>query len=84
MVGTSHMEKKSSFKPLIGLVVLLLFHLLILETVTVIVVTAHGHGGTGGEQPLSKIAIHKAISALHHSASIKAHPLVLGTNVTFF
>ncbi|KAK9278222.1 hypothetical protein L1049_027784 [Liquidambar formosana] len=31
-----------------------------------------------GEQPLSKIAIHKATLALHDSASVRAHPLVLG------
>ncbi|KAL0329422.1 UNVERIFIED_CONTAM: putative inactive purple acid phosphatase 27 [Sesamum radiatum] len=33
-----------------------------------------------GEQPLSKIAIHKAVLALRDSASIKASPLVLGLN----
>ncbi|PSS07671.1 Inactive purple acid phosphatase [Actinidia chinensis var. chinensis] len=43
-------------------------------------VSAHRHGG-GGEQPLSKIAIHKAVvHALHGSASIRAYPLVLGKN----
>ncbi|XP_030542263.1 probable inactive purple acid phosphatase 27 [Rhodamnia argentea] len=31
-----------------------------------------------GEQPLSKIAIHNAVYALHENASISAHPLVLG------
>ncbi|KAH7866763.1 hypothetical protein Vadar_024523 [Vaccinium darrowii] len=31
-----------------------------------------------GEQPLAQIAIEKAIFALHDSASISAHPLVLG------
>lgn len=31
-----------------------------------------------GEQPLAKIAIHRATLALHDSASVKAHPLVLG------
>ncbi|KAA8542121.1 hypothetical protein F0562_023273 [Nyssa sinensis] len=39
--------------------------------------TAHRHVG-GGEQPLSKIAIHKAVYALNDSASITAYPLVLG------
>ncbi|KAM7475741.1 hypothetical protein LguiB_022984 [Lonicera macranthoides] len=39
-----------------------------------------GGGGGGGEQPLSKIAIHRAIYSLHHSASITASPLLLGTN----
>ncbi|XP_030477321.2 probable inactive purple acid phosphatase 27 [Syzygium oleosum] len=34
--------------------------------------------GVGGEQPLSKIAIHNAVHALHENASIRAHPLVLG------
>ncbi|GFZ03788.1 purple acid phosphatase 27 [Actinidia rufa] len=43
-------------------------------------VSAHRHGG-GGEQPLSKIAIHKAaVHALHGSASIRAYPFVLGKN----
>ncbi|KAJ0105154.1 hypothetical protein Patl1_18270 [Pistacia atlantica] len=31
-----------------------------------------------GEQPLSKIAIHKAVLALHDSAIVKAYPSVLG------
>lgn len=40
------------------------------------------HAGNGdGVQPLSKIAIHKAVYALHENASVKAHPLVLGTKV---
>ncbi|PIA51145.1 hypothetical protein AQUCO_01100172v1 [Aquilegia coerulea] len=38
----------------------------------------HQHN-VGGVQPLSKIAIHKTIFALHDSASIKASPLVLGS-----
>ncbi|MED6206914.1 putative inactive purple acid phosphatase 27 [Stylosanthes scabra] len=37
-----------------------------------------GHNHVFGEQPLSKIAIHKTILALHSSASITATPLVLG------
>ncbi|KAJ4712575.1 Purple acid phosphatase [Melia azedarach] len=32
-----------------------------------------------GVQPLSKIAIHRAVYALHENASVKAYPLVLGT-----
>ncbi|XP_022736057.1 probable inactive purple acid phosphatase 27 isoform X1 [Durio zibethinus] len=40
---------------------------------------AVAHAGNGdGVQPLSKIAIHKAVYALHENASVKAHPLVLG------
>lgn len=35
-----------------------------------------------GEQPLSKIAIHKTVLALHSSASITASPFVLGNKVT--
>ncbi|CAK9148703.1 unnamed protein product [Ilex paraguariensis] len=35
-------------------------------------------GGAIGEQPLSKIAIHKVTLALNESASIKAYPLLLG------
>ncbi|TKY55327.1 inactive purple acid phosphatase 27 [Spatholobus suberectus] len=38
---------------------------------------AHIHGF--GEQPLSKIAIHKAVVSLHSSASITATPSLLGT-----
>lgn len=34
-----------------------------------------------GDQPLSKIAIHKAISALHESAYVKASPEILGMKV---
>lgn len=39
-------------------------------------ITAHENGL--GEQPLSKIAIHKATLELHNSASIKAYPSILG------
>lgn len=35
-----------------------------------------------GEQPLSQIAIERAVFALHDQASINAHPLVLGVEVT--
>ncbi|RDX86030.1 putative inactive purple acid phosphatase 27, partial [Mucuna pruriens] len=38
---------------------------------------AHIHGF--GDQPLSKIAIHKAVVSLHSSASITATPSLLGT-----
>lgn len=34
------------------------------------------------EQPLSKIAVHKAIFALRDSAAIRAYPPVLGLKVT--
>lgn len=34
-----------------------------------------------GDQPLANIAIHIATSALRDSASIKAHPPLLGVNV---
>ncbi|KAF4361620.1 hypothetical protein F8388_007636 [Cannabis sativa] len=38
------------------------------------------HGGDGdGVQPLSKIAIHRAVYELHENASVKTLPLVLGT-----
>lgn len=40
---------------------------------------AHIHGF--GEQPLSRIAIHKAVVSLHSSASITATPSLLGTKV---
>ncbi|KAF9621775.1 hypothetical protein IFM89_027629, partial [Coptis chinensis] len=39
----------------------------------------HGRNEGGGEQPLSKIEIHKATFSLQDSASIKASPLVLGS-----
>ena len=45
-------------------------------------VAAHGRHGVGGEQPLSKIAIHRALYALHENASIKVEPVLLGTKVT--
>ncbi|XP_010248988.1 PREDICTED: probable inactive purple acid phosphatase 27 [Nelumbo nucifera] len=41
-------------------------------------VAAASHRVVGGEQPLSKIAIHKATLALLDSASVKAYPFVLG------
>jgi hypothetical protein len=37
-----------------------------------------------GEQPLSKIAIHKTTSALRESVSIQANPVVLGLQVQKF
>lgn len=37
-----------------------------------------------GEQPLSKIAIHKATLALNDSSSIKAYPSLLGSKVKKF
>jgi hypothetical protein len=37
-----------------------------------------------GEQPLSKIAIHKATLALNDSSSINAHPSLLGLKVKNF
>lgn len=39
---------------------------------------SRAHVNGFGEQPLSKIAIHKAIAAFHDSASITAHPVLLG------
>lgn len=46
----------------------------------------NSHGGVAmhlpiGIQPLSNIAMHKAVLALHPSASIKANPSVLGEKV---
>ncbi|XP_030938552.1 probable inactive purple acid phosphatase 27 [Quercus lobata] len=41
-------------------------------------VAAHGRHGVG-EQPLSKIAIHRALYVLHENASIKVEPVLLGT-----
>ncbi|KAK3043264.1 hypothetical protein RJ639_002507 [Escallonia herrerae] len=40
--------------------------------------TVNGGGAAIGEQPLSKIAIHKAVLALRESASVKAYPSLLG------
>ncbi|XP_062170747.1 probable inactive purple acid phosphatase 27 isoform X1 [Alnus glutinosa] len=42
-------------------------------------VAAHGRHGGVGEQPLSKIAIHRVLYALHDDASITAQPALLGT-----
>lgn len=36
-----------------------------------------------GDQPLSKIAVHKAVSALHAHAFVKASPTILGLKVNF-
>ncbi|KAL0313163.1 UNVERIFIED_CONTAM: putative inactive purple acid phosphatase 27, partial [Sesamum radiatum] len=64
--------KKNHF--LLRVVVLILSLLLSFNSAAV---SAHS---AVGEQPLSKIAIHKAVLALRDSASIKASPLVLGLN----
>ncbi|KAH6830671.1 purple acid phosphatase 27 [Perilla frutescens var. hirtella] len=46
-----------------------------------LLLSLNGHGECAiGEQPLSKIAIHKATLSLRDSASIKAHPLLVGLN----
>jgi hypothetical protein len=45
-------------------------------------VAAHSKNGMG-VQPLSKIAIHKAVYSLHDNASITAYPYVLGAKVIF-
>lgn len=45
---------------------------------------AWAHINGYGDHPLSKIAIHKATVALRDSASIKAHPFVLGLKVIQF
>ncbi|KAF9590484.1 hypothetical protein IFM89_035361 [Coptis chinensis] len=44
-----------------------------------VIAASHGRNEGGGEQPLSKIEIHKATFSLQDSASIKASPLVLGS-----
>ena len=43
--------------------------------------SGRAHGNGFGEQPLSKIAIHKATIALSDFASVKAYPFVLGSKV---
>ncbi|GMQ09722.1 hypothetical protein CsSME_00052995 [Camellia sinensis var. sinensis] len=43
----------------------------------------HLRGGSG-EQPLSKIAIHNAVFAIHSSASITASPFLLGKHVYIY
>lgn len=42
--------------------------------------TRHAYGGDG-VQPLSKIAIHRAVYELHDNASVTAKPVVLGSKV---
>lgn len=42
---------------------------------------AFAHINGFGEQPLSKIAIHRATISLHRSASVRASPSVLGIKV---
>ncbi|KAL2321684.1 hypothetical protein Fmac_026063 [Flemingia macrophylla] len=48
-----------------------------LANFSIVFAFAHIHGF--GEQPLSRIAIHKAVVSLHSSASIRATPSLLGT-----
>ncbi|KAF8399953.1 hypothetical protein HHK36_015825 [Tetracentron sinense] len=62
------MESFSSLK--------ILLILLLLDLSSFVASAAHRNGI--GQQPLSKIAIHKATFALRDSVSIKASPLVLG------
>lgn len=56
--------------------------LLILCFANLSVVLAHRH--VIGEQPLSKIAIHKATFALDIRAVLKANPSLLGPKVTIY
>lgn len=44
-------------------------------------VAVEADSGNAGVQPLSKIAIHRALFALHENASVKAYPFVLGQKV---
>jgi hypothetical protein len=46
------------------------------------IVFGFAHATGFGEQPLSKIAIHKAVVSLHSAASVTATPSILGTKVT--
>ena len=41
-----------------------------------------GGGGGGGEQPLSRIAVERAVLAVDDAAHVKASPLVLGLTVS--
>lgn len=45
------------------------------------IVLGFAHSNGFGEQPLSKIAIHKTVVSLHSTASITATPALLGTKV---
>lgn len=60
----------------------LLLIILLFQHLGTVVVRAHKHG-VGGDQPLSKIAIHMAVFALQDSASIKAFPQLLGTKMEY-
>ncbi|GAY51070.1 hypothetical protein CUMW_131470 [Citrus unshiu] len=55
--------------------------LCLLQTINLGPLVAHSHSGNVnvGEQPLSKIAIHRAIYALDENSSVKAYSLDLGT-----
>lgn len=62
-------------------ILLILLELLLLGVVVLSLTSGSAHSLTSGgigEQPLSKIAIHKAVFALSESASIKAQPILLG------
>jgi hypothetical protein len=43
---------------------------------------AHPGRGGGGEQPLSRIAVERAVLAVDDAAHVKASPLVLGLKVS--
>ena len=55
--------------------------LILLLLVLVRCVVVHGDA-IDDVQPLSKIAIHRALFAFHVNASLKAEPVLLGTKVT--
>lgn len=59
--------------------------LCLLQTINLGPLVAHSHSGNVnvGEQPLSKIAIHRAIYALDENSSVKAYSLDLGTKVMY-
>ncbi|KAG2678538.1 hypothetical protein I3760_11G007300 [Carya illinoinensis] len=65
-----------SFYTMDRLVSFLRVPLVLLLLVRCVAIHVGGHGV--GEQPLSKIAIHRALYALHDNASIKAEPVLLG------
>lgn len=61
-----------------------LFLLVFLCSVSCNISLTWAHVSGIGEQPLSKIAIHKTVVALHDSATVKAYPGVLGLKVFIF
>ena len=83
MMGIQLKKMKGfSFMSMNVAVLILLILVVLVHTPAAHTTGSHAGAGDGG-QPLSKIAIHRAMYELHENASVRAAPLVLGTKVMY-